>query len=259
MSRSKSEPRRHSSYRLEVCVESIGDVITAQSGGADRVELCGSLLEGGITPSHGFIAAALERASVPVSVMIRPRGGDFVYDAPELEVMRRDIELVRELGGSGVVLGVLREDGTIDAPRTRELVEHARPLEVTFHRAFDMTRDLREALDVLLDVGVRRVLTSGGARSVPEELDAIAEFVKRAGDRMSVMPGGGITEENLREVIARSRASEYHVSARGTCASPMRHRNERCALGPAGDEYVRRGTDEERVRAFVEILRKEGS
>ena len=188
---------------LEVCVDSVESAVAAERGGADRVELCDNLLEGGTTPSGGAVETARALLGLKVHVMIRPRGGDFCYSPIEFDVMRRDVELAKRLGADGVVIGLLTEDATVDLERTRTLVELARPMSVTFHRAFDMARDPYQALEDLVSLGVDRVLTSGQEASVVEGLDLLAELVRRAGDRIVVMPGGGLAERNVAKVKKR--------------------------------------------------------
>ena len=242
---------------LEVCVDSVEGCIAAHEGGADRVELCASLVEGGTTPSLGMLAACRDAAPIPIMAMIRPRGGDFLYSPHELAAMRTDIARAKEAGASGVVLGLLRADGTVDVERTRELIDRARPMQVTFHRAFDMARDALEALDALTALGVDRVLTSGREASVIEGLDRIAALVRAAGERIVVMPGGGVREDNIRRVIDATGAREVHFTARGQLASPMRFQNARCTMSsstPSG-EYERSITDIERVRKFVAAVK----
>jgi len=189
--------------------------------------------------------------------MIRPRGGDFVYSRLELESMQFDIAAAKRSGARGVVLGVLRADGTVDAETTRALVELSRPMEVTFHRAFDMTRDLFEALDVLIELGIDRVLTSGGESNVVGGLERIAALVRAAGERIALMPGGGVREDNIRRVIDATGAREVHFTAFSRCASEMSFRNPRVAMGSstARSEYEMTFTDAERVRRFVEAAR----
>lgn len=246
-----------SSPLLEVCVDSVEGCLAARAGGADRVELCASLVEGGTSPSGGMLAAARGASPIPMMVMIRPRGGDFLYSEHEFQAMREDIAGARAVGARGVVLGILRPDGTVDEERTRELVDRARPLEVCFHRAFDMTRDPFEALETLVKVGVERVLTSGQEKTAVDGLERIAELVRAAAGRIAVMPGGGVREENIRHVIDATGAREVHVSARGPLSSTMLFRNPRCTMSsnaPTG-EYERSITDVERVRRCVEALR----
>jgi copper homeostasis protein len=165
---------------IEVCVDSVESALVAQAAGAGRVELCDNLVQGGTTPSAGMVGLCVERLEIPVHVMIRPRGGDFLYSHAEAEVMRRDIELARRLAAGGVVLGCLRADGSIDADLTRTLAEHARPLSVTVHRAFDLSRDPLEALAVLIDCGVDRVLTSGQRATAEEGIPVIRALVRAA-------------------------------------------------------------------------------
>jgi copper homeostasis protein len=233
---------------IEVCVDSVESALAAEHGGADRVELCDNLLEGGTTPSAGAIAVARQQLGIKLHVIIRPRGGDFCYSAVEFEVMRRDIELAKQLGADGVVIGILTSDGDVDAQRTGALIELARPLSVTFHRAFDMTRDPYQALEDLVALGVDRVLTSGQEPSVIEGLDLIAELVRRAGDRLIVMPGGG-TERNIKKVVAQSGVHEVHVVGTSGVESAMRFRNQRVFMGGElrPPEYTRFITDPEQI------------
>lgn len=241
---------------IEVCVDSVESAMAAERGGADRVELCDNLLEGGTTPSAGAIAIARERLTIKLQVIIRPRGGDFCYSDVEFAVMRHDVGLAKQLGADGVVIGILTSDGEIDVARTRELIELARPLSVTFHRAFDMSRDPYRALEQLIELGVDRILTSGQEPSVIEGLDLIAELVQLAGDRVIIMPGGG-TERNIHKVVARSGVREVHVTGTTSVESPMRFRNQRVFMGGElrPPEYSRLTTDPERIRE----LRSEAS
>ncbi|HET9708635.1 MAG TPA: copper homeostasis protein CutC [Gemmatimonadales bacterium] len=182
---------------LEACVDSVESALSAQAGGADRVELCDNLLEGGTTPSAGVIALCCARLRIPVHVLIRPRGGDFVYSDLELDVMRRDIAVARQHGAQGVVFGILLPDGAIDVPRTGALVAAARPLRVTFHRAFDFTADPDQALDDLIALGVDRLLTSGQAATALDGTGILARLVRRAAGRIAIAAGGGLSEENV--------------------------------------------------------------
>ena len=184
---------------FEICVDSVAGVRAAKAAGADRVELCADLLEGGITPSRGMIRQARTIEGIGLHVMIRPRGGDFLFDDDEFAAMRSDIETAKAEGADGVVIGLLSATGEIDIARTRELIALARPLSVTFHRAFDMTPEPFEALEALIELGVDRVLTSGQEASVLEGLPLIVELIERAGDRIVIMPGGGITARNIEQ------------------------------------------------------------
>jgi copper homeostasis protein len=241
---------------LEVCVDSAESAIAAQQGGADRVELCDNLMEGGTTPSAGTVELARKHLSIGLNVIIRPRGGDFCYSDVEFEIMKRDVEFARQSGANGVVIGILREDGRVDKERTRQLIGLARPMSVTFHRAFDMTRDPYEALEDLIALGVDRVLTSGQENSVLEGVDLISDLVKRAGSRIIVMPGGGITERNIKKIIAQSGAREAHFLGTISVSSPMRYRNPNPFMGGElrPPEFTRNVTDPDRVRQYVRAV-----
>jgi copper homeostasis protein len=243
---------------LEACVDSVEAAVAAQQGGANRVELCADLLEGGCTPSAGTVQLARKLLAIRMNVIIRPRGGDFCYSEIEFEAMKLDIAFAKQAGADGVVIGLLNADGTVDVERTRALVELARPLSVTFHRAFDVTRDPFEALETLVKVGVDRILTSGQEPSVLEGLDLIADLVKRAGDRVIIMPGAGITERNFPKIIAQSGAREFHVYAPMTFEGRMTHRNPRVFMGGElrPPEYTLSSTDPNRIRALVSALRR---
>jgi len=243
---------------LEACVDSVEAAVAAQEGGADRVELCANLLEGGTTPSAGTIQLAREKLGIGLNVMIRPRGGDFCYSDAEFEVMKLDVQLAKKLGADGVVSGILKENGAIDTLRTGELLELARPLSVTFHRAFDMARDPYEAIKDLIGLGIDRILTSGQDLSALEGLDLIADLVQKAGDRIIVMPGGGITERNVQKIVLHSGAREVHVYAPMTVESRMRYRNDRCFMGGElrPPEFSLTVTDADRIQAFVRAVQQ---
>jgi copper homeostasis protein len=216
---------------VEACVDSVASALAAEAGGARRVELCDNLVEGGTTPSAATIALACERLTIPVFVIVRPRGGDFLYSDLELEIMRRDIEQAKALGAAGVVIGVLRADGTVDVERARPLVEAARPLAVTHHRAFDVTRDPVEALEAIIELGADRVLTSGQAPSALEGSAVIAAAVRQAAGRIGILPGAGIDGTNARRIIEETGAREIHVRGASVRPSPMRYRNPRVDFG----------------------------
>ena len=244
-------------FVLEVCVDSAESAIAAQEGGADRVELCDNLIEGGTTPSAGTIELARKHLTIGMNVIIRPRGGDFCYSDFEFVVMKSDVQVAKQLGANGVVVGILDENGAVDKGRTRELITLARPMSVTFHRAFDMTRDPYKALEDLIALGIDRVLTSGQENSVLEGLDLITDLVQRAGDRIIVMPGGGITERNIKKIIAQSGAHEAHVVGTVSVTSPMRYRNSRPFMGGElrPPEFSRNVTDSNRIRQFVRAVK----
>jgi copper homeostasis protein len=243
---------------LEACLDSVASAIAAQAGGAGRLELCANLAEGGTTPSAGMIEACRARVMIPLFVMIRPRAGDFLYSDAECEVMQRDIVGAKALHADGVVLGLLRSDGAVDIEHTRDLVEVARPLAVTFHRAFDVCRDALEALEDLRAIGVDRILTSGQAPTALEGAPLIAELVQRARGKIAILPGGGITQENVEEIVKRTGASEVHVRGTRPMQSNMRHQNPRVSFRgkTALTDDVLEVTDESRIRAMVERLNR---
>jgi copper homeostasis protein len=238
---------------VEVCVDSAESAVAAEKGGAARVELCCALLEGGLTPSAGAIALARKSLSIELNVIIRPRGGDFLYSAPEHEVMLRDIDAAKEIGADGVVIGVLTASGDVDVARTRELTERARPMSVTFHRAFDMTRDPFAALEALAGLGVDRVLTSGQEESAMEGLDLLRELVARAGDRIGIMVCGNLTEKNIGRIARETKAKELHVTGFVEAESGMTFRNPRVYMGGLlrPPEYTRAVTDADRISSLV--------
>lgn len=199
-------------FLFELCADSLEAAKTAQAGGADRLELCEDLAISGVTPSSSLLAATLEAVSIPVHVLIRPRGGDFVYSDAEFRLMRSQIEDAKAAGAAGVAVGVLLPNGGVDVERTRELVELARPLNVTFHRAFDETANLEEALEDVIRTGADCLLTSGGAANVLEGAEQIGRLQTQAGDRLELMAGGGLKLNNLPEVVRRSKVTCLHGS-----------------------------------------------
>jgi len=242
---------------LEICLESVDSVIAADRGGAQRVELCANLLEGGTTPSAGAIRAARENAKIGINVMIRPRGGDFLYTDAEFASMKHDIRIAKELGADGIVLGLLRADGTVDVERTRQLVELAQPLPVTFHRAIDVSRDLLEALEDVISTGAARVLTSGGQPSVIDGAAMVAKMVELAKDRVIVMPGCGIRPDNVLSILEATGAREVHIALEEETPSGMQYRKAEIPMGGVdGREYVRFVTPDDAVRGVVEILNR---
>jgi len=220
-----------SDLRFEVCVDSIRGIIAARDGGAHRVELCAGLIEGGITPSLGMVLVAREIRDIAVHMMIRPRGGDFLYGAEELVAMETDIATAKSAGVDGFVFGALDADGNIDRGMTQRLIARARPASVTFHRAFDMTPDPFVALRTLIELGVDRVLTSGQEPTAHEGAELIGELARAAGDRIIVMPGGGITAKNVGRIVAMTGAREIHFAAQSPAASGMRFRRADVHMG----------------------------
>jgi copper homeostasis protein len=240
---------------LEICIDSVESAIAAERGGAQRVELCADLLEGGITPSAGMIASVRSHVSIALFVMIRPRGGDFCYSDLEFEVMQREIEQAHNLGADGVVLGILDRDAHVDVGRSQLLVQLANPLPVTFHRAIDMTPNLSDALEDVIATGARRVLTSGGAPNVTAGAGQIAQLVREARGRISIMPGGGVSQENLASLAKATGATEFHSSARMPVSSPVRFRKQGIAMGDVPDrEYDGFVASETTVRALAQAL-----
>ena len=237
----------------EICVDSVEGVTAARDAGAARVELCASLIEGGTTPSRGMIRLARAISGIKLHVIIRPRGGDFLFSPEEFAVMTADIETARAEGADGVVIGQLTADGLIDVPRTRELMAVARPMAVTFHRAFDMTPDPFAALETLISLGVERVLTSGQEASVLEGLPLITELVKQARDRIIVMPGGGITPRNVDRIVGAAKPSEIHFAALQLAEGGMRFRRGHVFMGGElrPPEYDRLLTTEQGIRAVL--------
>jgi copper homeostasis protein len=198
-------------YLLEISVDGVEKALAAERGGADRIELCAELSVGGLTPNRELLRGVREKVYIPVYSMIRPRAGDFVYSDAELGEMERSIAVARECGMDGVVTGVLRKGFKIHVSRTRRLVDLARPLPVTFHRAFDECSDLRKALDAVMQTGAARILTSAGAKTALQGAGKLAELVVAARDRILILPGAGITASNIAKVVDQTGAVEFHA------------------------------------------------
>jgi copper homeostasis protein len=243
--------------RVEICVDSAAGALAAEQGGADRVELCDNLLEGGTTPSAGCIKTARRGLKIGLQVIIRPRGGDFLYTEEEMEVMREDIRAAGEYGADGVVLGCLTAEGEIDRERAGELIALARPMNVTFHRAFDMCRDPHQGLEDLIALKADRVLTSGQEASCIEGLEQIAALQRQAAGRIIVMPGGGVTPQNVGRIVAATGVSEVHLSARRSVESGMKYRNTRVFMGGTlrPPEFSWKTADQAAVQRVVQLLR----
>ncbi|MBM3405162.1 MAG: copper homeostasis protein CutC [Bacteroidetes bacterium] len=243
-------------YKIEICAAHIQSAIAAQEGGASRIELCDNLYEGGTTPSYATIKLARAKLNIGLNVMIRPRGSDFCYSDDEFDIMKEDIAACKELGADGVVFGILLPNGNVDIERTRQLVEIARPLSVTFHRAFDMTPDPFRALEEIIRAGIDRILTAGQANTVPEGLNLIIQLAEKAGDRIIIMPGSGINEQNIREIRDKTGASEFHLSGRKPVQSRMTFRKEGIFMGGLREipEFEMQMTDAGRVREMVKLV-----
>lgn len=244
---------------IEICVEGIDGLAAAQEAGADRVELCASLLEGGITPSLGVVRQAKALARIPFMVIIRPRGGDFLYSEREFQTMLDDVRALREMGVAGVVAGCLTPNGRIDEPRMNAIVAAAGPLSVTCHRAFDMTADFREAIEALIRCGVDRVLTSGQRDTAIEGLDILRETVEAAAGRIKVMACGALDESNIAKVLRETGADELHFAAPRTVPSEMHFRNPHVGMGGTEieREYQLTLTDREAVRRTIAAARNQ--
>lgn len=210
---------------LEICANSVASALAAQQGGADRVELCDNLGEGGTTPAYATLTMARELLDIALYALIRPRGGDFLYDGLELELMSQDIALCKRLGYDGVVIGLLEPDGRVDKKKTRWLVELAWPMGVTFHRAFDQSLDPLAALEDILDAGCERILTSGQRPTAPEGAQLLGQLVRKAGSRIAVMAGSGVRPDNIAQLVSQTRGREFHATAKRDRPSDMRYRD----------------------------------
>lgn len=221
---------------LEICIDSVASAKAAQEGGADRVELCANLPEGGTTPSAGIIRAVRSVFTGGLMVIIRPRGYDFLYSEEETDAMLHDIHVARDAGADGVVIGCLTDDGRVDLEKCHRLVAAAGTLDLTFHRAFDMSRDLNEALEDIISLGISRVLSSGGKADVPAGIKVLADLVQQAAGRISIMPGGGVTEKNIGEIASATGVIEAHLSARHPVDGGMKFFNRDCYMGSFSKE-----------------------
>ncbi|HYE55890.1 MAG TPA: copper homeostasis protein CutC [Chitinophagaceae bacterium] len=237
---------------LEIATSDIASSLAAEKGGASRIELCDNLSEGGTTQSYGTIKHCREKLSIDLFPIIRPRGGDFLYTDDEFHAMRHDIRLCKELGCDGVVIGLLKPEGSIDTERTAKLVEAAYPMEVTFHRAFDRCRDPFEALEQLISIGCTRILTSGQQPTAPAGADLIAELIKKADSRIIIMPGSGVRKENVQELAAKTAATEFHSSLRTKVDSKMQYRHP--AFAASAESYSHYSVLEHEVRALKQAL-----
>ncbi|HKZ09498.1 MAG TPA: copper homeostasis protein CutC [Rhodanobacteraceae bacterium] len=236
---------------LEVAANSVGSALAAEAGGAARVELCSALEVGGLTPSHAAIAITCERLRIPVHVLIRPRAGDFVFNDLECEVMQRDIETCKTLGCAGAVLGMLTAEAEVDVPRCRALMDVAGEMSMTFHRAFDFARAPERALEAIIALGCDRLLTSGQAADAMAGAPLIRKLIGQAHGRITIMPGGGITAQNIAAIAEATGAHEFHASARKRITTRMDHPPP--TLGEMGDAHWQTAATE--VRARVDALR----
>ena len=235
-------------YLIEIATSDFLTTKSAVEGGADRIELCANLAEGGTTPSYAHIKKCREAFDIALFPIIRPRGGDFLYTKDEFEIMKNDIKLCKELGCEGLVIGLLNMDGTIDMTRTSELIELAYPLEVTFHRAFDRCKDPFAALEELIEIGCHRILTSGQKPTVSEGVDLITELNKKADDRIIILPGSGVRKDNIKMLAEKTGCIEFHSSLRGKVKSPMQFIHP--AFADSAESYSNNEISSDEVRAL---------
>ena len=217
--------------KIEICVDSVKSCINAEKGGADRLELCGNMFEGGTTASFGVLELAREKVNIPIYAMVRPRGGDFCYDDIEFEIMKREIKLMKKLKIDGIVFGILTKEGKVDKERCSELLDLWGSSKATFHRAIDVSCDLNESCKDIISIGFERILTSGGEANVMNGIIKLKELVSKYNDKIIIMPGSGINERNIEYIKDTLKANEYHMTANKTVESVMQYRNENVFMG----------------------------
>ncbi|MDA3865969.1 MAG: copper homeostasis protein CutC [Salinivirgaceae bacterium] len=241
---------------LEICCYTAESALLAATAGAHRIELCDNYSEGGTTPSFGTIKQVVEQVSIPVNVIVRPRGGDFLYSNYEYEIIKDDVEQIKKLRTSGIVIGFLNRNGEIDINRTTEIAALAAPLEVTFHRAFDMCANHITALNQLKNIGINRILTSGGKNSASEGAQQIANLIRKAGNDIIIMPGSGINDTNISKLIKATGAKEFHCSAKTFIDSKMHFTNTQIQMGgkQSADEYQQISVNTEQIKNMVKTL-----
>lgn len=239
-------------YIIEIATTDFTTTKSAVEGGADRIELCAALTEGGTTPSYGTIKRCRESFNVSLFPIIRSRSGDFLYSDDEFQIMMDEVKLCKQLACDGVVIGLLHADGTIDKERTAKLVELAYPLEVTFHRAFDRCKDPFAALEQLIEIGCQRILTSGQQPAAPQGVELLAQLIKTADERITIMPGSGVRKENIRELAEKTGAVEFHSSLRSKSRSQMDFVHP--AFAKSEESYSNPAIDPEEVRALRQAL-----
>lgn len=238
---------------FEICANSVESCVAAQEGGAQRVELCAGISEGGTTPSYGEIITARELLNIKLHIIIRPRGGDFLYSETEIKIMERDIRLAREAGVDGVVFGCLTAEGDIDITLTKRLIDASEGLSVTFHRAFDQCRNPFEALEQLIELGCNRILTSGQQPTAEQGIPLLKELIQRAAGRIIILPGSGINEKNIAHIAKETGATEFHFSAREPRNSNMVYRSTEVPMHGASiqDQYTQSVTTARRVMETI--------
>lgn len=242
-------------YILEICTSTYAAALAASRAGADRVELCSGLGEGGLTPSAGMIREVIKLPHVRKNILIRPRGGDFLYSSEEINIMKEDVLTARDCGAHGVVLGALRADGHVDMDAMNTLMEAAEGMEVTFHRAFDMCCNPEQALEDIIKLGCRRILTSGQAPKAAMATRRLRDLVEQAAGRIIVMPGCGVNEENARKILEETGATEIHASASSIHGSKMNYRNPNVCMGKDGtDEFSICESDERKISNILKAI-----
>ena len=242
---------------LEICCYSLESAIIAEKQGANRIELCAGIHEGGTTPSYSTIKLAVKKLKIPVHVIIRPRGGDFLYSNQEFELIKEDIEICKSLGVKGIVCGILNSNGTIDIKRNKEIINLTKPMSFTFHRAIDMVQDFEKSIEDLIQLGANRVLTSGGMKNVEAGINNLCKWNKKYGKEIIIMPGCGINEHNLKKLHTQIQAKEYHGSFKTTLQSPMNYINKNISMSGTNDsEYVKYITDGNALKKALNSLKK---
>lgn len=239
--------------RLEICVDSLESLLAAQEGGANRIELCSALELGGLTPSYGLMKAAAELDDLEIFVMIRPRSGDFYYSDFELETMKKDIEVVKDLGLDGVVFGLQKKDGSLDIEKMANLIKLAKPLKVSLHRAFDNSKSPQDQMDDLIKIGLVRILTSGLEENAEKGKNFIRDLQKKYGSKIEIMPGAGITSKNLESLYQTTQCISYHMSAKKLVTSKLEYKGK---IKFSEDDYHRFYVDKEEVTRARQILNK---
>ncbi len=241
---------------IEIAVFSLESAIAAFNAGADRIELCSAPAEGGLTPSAATMRLTRKYVKIPIHVMIRPREGDFCYSAKEFEAMLLDIAAAKMVGMEGIVAGILNPDGSVDEKRMAILVDAAAPMNVTFHRAFDMTKNQHEALEAIIYAGCARILTSGGQQTAPQGIEKLAELVKIAGDRISIMPGSGVNLNNIKHIAEITDAKEIHLSARCFVPGKMKFKQPLVTMGGTVTipDYELQLPDDKAIRDILKLF-----
>lgn len=239
---------------FEICANSVESCIAAQEGGADRVELCAGIPEGGTTPSYGEISIARELLNIKLHIIIRPRAGDFLYSSTEIQTMLKDIEMAKETGADGIAVGCLTSEGNIDIPVMKKIMKAADGLSVTFHRAFDVCRNPQKAMEEIIDLGCDRILTSGQQPTAESGIPLLKELHKQAAGRIILLAGCGVNEKNIAYIASETGIKEFHFSAREKVSSEMQYRNPSVSMGGSVhiDEYARLITTAERVRNTIQ-------